>query len=682
MAVGGNSPSGSAPVSNAFARAQLEQKKLADQLKTGAAKLGKENEAFLNTLNTAATQTKQVNENASAALQRLEAIQSNPEFVNRIMGLFDDDFNRDAQVAKLRRSDFQASQIAGLTDQAKQRHGIITKDIQTQVQTQSSLAQLEQQNFINLSSFFATQRQREENARSDSLRSMTLADLGAAMQDPKRIPSNLNPGLIESEFNRKKNIRMDMEASSLALSSGQLGLSNSLMARALAELDTIELAAEITEAKANGGKALVNTQSGHTVAIDQTILEEQFAAKSLSDREKRLNAERLALEAFTIDTDLSSINSSVNAISSITNPGMVFETDQDRIAALPPDIRNAVQTLNKQMQAIQQGGLSPAILQEKVAKTKAMIEAGFEKQLKNVPDGTAQAYREFAANEGKLLSPEVTTNFMVETASNPNLTLNDNIYAQIQADFSKTYSDERESLSASGFTLAGSELSTFKAGDKEDPILLEEVAKQQREGAAAVMFQGYTAEVINSLAQDHQAIFGGIVNPQTRTFTDDVKNKAGEFSIAKLSDLLAKRTLLLESKGVLQPGESVHEMLTNIMQANAQDFFKNKSAGNIHIAALNHLLFANQPHTPVQSQTNMLMALEQNSRSQVFSEAKSLQGKLAQILQAITASGDKINKAEDLDPNMIQSTTASIPSLPKLTEQQRQLLKLQIPEGQ
>ena len=621
-------------------------------------------------LNYFAAQSDRINDAAMEAMDRLEAIDSNPEIVNRVMALFgDENYSRTAQERKLQRAQWETAHVSGQMKTKDDLRRLKLQEASQDLQLAEQMYQFDQQGFLDQAQLMELGFQVEAQIDKKILQTATQAsieDLAKWRKDPKSAPASLRdkPGLLDTVFFQRKaeeqgfmageqlaeirefeimNLRqkralneMDDKALFGALKTGNLpeGVSRGAAQDEWERRQSVDYALAAAERAAVLGNIEVEGQSKlfalSKMTTDQIQLLLQGARESQTGTFQHGNLRFTEQEltnayeaAYQRDVQrqqarndviigmagmagsLDRADASIDGLAALTNPGGIY-TD-DPMDSLPAPVRAEVKSLQQQITVAANSPYGATQAAKKLGELQARLDEYTDEVIKSKPEEQRPAFREYYETGGLINNPEAAASYLVQALPNPATLAHDFVYGPIWEQFGSAYLE----IAGQDFTTLdvggeGTGLTIAKTDKPNDVDILEKAARQVRDQAIGTMYQSYAAETIVRLqAQSTDPIgeggqvniWDGIVNPNTLTFDDRIYDVDAEgnktFDLGRFSQYLAAKTFSLRDKGVLQPGESLNQMLENVMRRNTAAYTIEAGHGSVEKAAMNNILFGN-----------------------------------------------------------------------------------------
>lgn len=656
-------------LTDAFEKKQASGRNLSNVFQDTQQEITGINRSYAQDLNRFGQQTDRVNDAAMEALDRLDALDSNPEIVNRVMSLFDSNYSRTVQERKLQRAQWETQRLSQQMSTKEDLRQLKIQEAGQELQLAEHLYQFDQQGFLDQANLLEIGFQVEAAIDKRTLQlaqNASMENLAAWRKDPSKAPGALRgkPGLIDTvyferktaemglvdqqqlqeirdfqiaglrsdrllaemddnmlrdalktrnlpqglsygtaadEWERRQTVDYSLRTAAQAVEEGDRNLEADAKGRALASMKTDQIALMMQNANQSpDGSVSIPTKFG-TLSFTQQELEDAHEAAYNRDvaRQQARNDVIIGLAGQAGAMDKA--DNSINSLAALANPGGVW-TD-DPLDSLAPSARAEIKGLIQQITVASNLPNGGAQATKKIAELQARLDEYAENIIKGKPDDVQPAYREYY-RDGAINDANAAADFMVQAVPNPATLAHDltmgPIWEQLSEQYNAIAGQDIKELSFN----QGSEGLVIAETDKPNNVdVLEKAARQTRDYATGVLFQSYAAETIVRMQQrynkqmNHQRdglnIWDGIVNQNTLRFDEQVYNEDGSFDNGRFAQYLAAKTFVLRAKSILQPGESLNQILENSLRRNASAFTAETMSGSIEKAGVHNVIFGN-----------------------------------------------------------------------------------------
>lgn len=411
----------------------------------------------------------------------------------------------------------------------------------------------------------------EQRRRENLMRKFPTPQL-QNMMETGSFPGDLDLGTVQDEVNRRTAVEQDLRASSIANQQGELQLAEASKIRALQQMTIQELQTGLAEASQNNGR--MNFQG---VDLTATELRSVLLQKQAVEREQRdLTLSNIAAQAQTEGT-IAEIGTLSKGLTGATNPGTPFNPNNPA-ESLPPQIQSKVLGLQAQLEAmtkLQEAGVDTVNKQVEILTEMRNEINGFKESfIESQPSDTQNGYRQFIDNSGFIEDNKAAADFL--SASSSPFALNyDPIMARPFEAFANSINDLASQqvksigtaeISAEGDAGATGTLQIREQKELDPQQLIQQALKES--GAGNTLTQMLTQKLLADTIVDlqggnNQSIWGGIVDPQTRTFDERVFSPEGKFEFKRLAQLVAAKDVAFREAGITQPGNSMISVLVD-----------------------------------------------------------------------------------------------------------------------
>ncbi len=156
------------------------------------------------------------------ASKRLESMAQNPDVVNKVLGFFDPDFNKEAQLERLRRSQINLNTIATKGANVTRARDITVNDINLTQTSVENFYQITRQGLLDNSTAAQLGIALKNQAKDDRFQQVMDADtktLNMWKRRPETVPPELQDrgGLVELELVRRTAQRLNVDITSVNL---------------------------------------------------------------------------------------------------------------------------------------------------------------------------------------------------------------------------------------------------------------------------------------------------------------------------------------------------------------------------------------------------------------------------------------------------------------------------------
>lgn len=618
------------------------------------------------------------------ALNRLDALDQNPQFFNTIMGFFDADFNRGVQTRNLSRAQLQISRAQTRLQNAQIRRQLTIGTAEAEKASVKEIFQFNRQGILDTVALIQAGFEVEQNIRKQDVQfaqDQSIKSLEKFLNNPATAPVQLKnrPGLIDAILTSKRAAKLGISAQEFNLSVSRKALAkrtflnqfNSVeeivnfkgeLPDGVSQLDLnqrrrdfIEIEDAIETAKLamtskkltllNKQKAIILTRMG-SMDVKEFLNEAvknkgqieiggiPFAASELRTAlvamtEKEAKEERILAEnevsSSNIMGNLTTVDMIGKQFPSLYNPTSPDPTLEDIPVDVLSTILNQNLQIDNQKRRVQEAidansGTADAaikILFDMTEKTKEFYKEQVEERVEKDFSKDAQpAAREFFLT-GQI-GPANAIALTIDVGGNSALFIENDILDAPWTKLTSIFPDialEKVTTFQPGI---GGEGFSAASGKQRDSVILERAVKESkfREGVATNIQLLSMAMAVNQLAEEMGApspvtggpetlpvdpnlnAFAKLRDPRTGRLATRFNNDDGGFDLNKFLQFAATETLALQKAGVLQPNETVADLVFDRSRVLA-NIVIDKSFSGLYGTALKSAVFGNRPQNTV-----------------------------------------------------------------------------------
>ena len=442
------------------------------------------NDQLKNNMAVAQGQISGANQQTKTALDNLQRIETYPNFVSNVIGLFNPDWNKDVQGVKLNQAQHQVNTASGNLKMAEAGRNIAVQEALQRAETVEKFYTFTRQGMLDTQSMINMGFEVEKNIRLHDLNLAVDADIETLRmwsEDSSKAPKGLQdkPGLIGAELSRKvlagqasainqisldKNSRnrwlndvsdpaqleafaqnpaslpdyvkaqdvvneqarrakmgLNLQQLKVNIATDQFNLIENSKEAFLNDLNSFELQSTLSEMDRKGQRAFKFGPDENDPTFTRAEINNRLSA-SLEEETKTglLLAETAVLEANLAET-MTTMETVTDNMARLRSPGVENPTYDD----LPPHIRTPVKAAIRRMNILSADGRlkSPGglkVMLEEAEKTSAMIDKAREDLVTQYPEEEQPAVREFA-NTGAVAQPSVAANYLFSAGDNRSL---------------------------------------------------------------------------------------------------------------------------------------------------------------------------------------------------------------------------------------------------------------------
>jgi len=148
---------------------QFGQTVVAPAIKETAQRVGTANRTLLDTTKRLSAEREAPLDEIRAAQDRLFNLEQNPDIVNKILGIFDSDFNEGAQIRRMQRSQFELNEITNRMSIAETTRNVQVQGAGTQLKAVTDFYEFTRQGVLDNASAILTGFQIRNNVRQDQV---------------------------------------------------------------------------------------------------------------------------------------------------------------------------------------------------------------------------------------------------------------------------------------------------------------------------------------------------------------------------------------------------------------------------------------------------------------------------------------------------------------------------------
>lgn len=438
------------------------------------------NDQLQNNMAVTQGQISAANKQTETALNNIERIETYPDFVSNVIGLFNPDWNKGVQGAKLNQAQHQVNSAASSLKMAEAGRNIAVQEALQRAETIEKFYTFNRQGFLDTQSMINMGFETERNIRQKHLNLVTDTDLETLRiwsEDISKAPKEVQdkPGLIGAELSRKvlsaqqgaiNQINLNANSRRRWLNDigdnaqleaflqnpttlpdyvGQQDVINELARRAKMGLDLdqlqVNLSAKRFDLADKQRNAILDGMNSFELQsvisdIDERGVRETtfrgipFTRAELNQRlssaiEEETKTGLALAETAALEAELAGVLTTIEGTS--TNIAHLYAPGKENVSYddLPPHIRTPIQIANRRLNVLSADGRirSPGglqVLKDEADKSLEVINKAINDLASQYPKEEQPAVREFA-NTGSVSQPTVAANYLNSAGDNRSL---------------------------------------------------------------------------------------------------------------------------------------------------------------------------------------------------------------------------------------------------------------------
>ncbi len=447
---------------------------------------------------------------------------------------------------------------------------------------------------------------------------MPFDQLEQIINQQSTLPPGLELGQVEQEHTRRLENRISLRSAAAAAQTGDIELEQLMKENVKTSMSAQEFNDAITAVSdSEDGLLEINgvTFSAQELidgAANRQIAEDERNTALTTDLVQNAGSDALVLAA----------QQQAVGLQSILQPGVPVDAEQP-YAGLGAQFQAELVAKERQYE-VAKAVDNPSAAVVAARELNEVIQSIKKGVIDAAPKKAQGGYTEFV-DTGKIRNVANASSVLMANASNPNAYMHQDVMSGPWSAFSTVLNEIRDQSQVS-FTADDNGDLVFPTGKKIDDNVAIQQALEQSDFAAAYtvgMQQKLVIDAVSSfvsLDESNKEIWGDIYDPimgEINQFAYENRGTPDEaFSLGRLSELLASKTIALREKGRIGEGQTLSGILLEKMKSMIVPSANEVFANDINLAALNSAAFNNQPHSVLlgsfaQLQNNAELAMQE-----------------------------------------------------------------------